>query len=49
MAKLEDVIVVKRSNHAKKEKSYKPFNLFTLILGKKAAEEDMKKDKKSKK
>lgn len=49
MPKLEDVTVVKRSNPAKKEKSYKPFNLFTLLLGKKAAEEDMKKDKKNKK
>lgn len=49
MPALADVVVVKKSNHSKKEKSYKPFNLFTLILGKKAAEEDMKKDKKSKK
>lgn len=49
MPALADVAVVKKSNHAKKDRSFRPFNLFTLKLAKKAAEEDMKKDKKSKK
>ena len=45
MPKMEEIVVIKRSNKAKKEKTTKPFNLFTYLLAKRVAEADMKKEK----
>lgn len=45
MPTIEEIVTVKKSNKAKKEKTTRPFNLFTYLLAKRVAEADMKKEK----
>jgi hypothetical protein len=46
MPTFEEACVVKKSNKAKKAKGFRPYNSLTAALAKKAAIDDMKKQKK---